>query len=81
MLLDPTSGLDVGAKADVYSLLHKLAGSGTAVVVVSSEIPEVLGLSHRILVMREGQVVAEFPRGSAREDAVLAAAIGEGRDE
>jgi ribose transport system ATP-binding protein len=72
LLLDePTRGVDVGARAELYRLIHELASSGVAVVLVSSEVPEVLGLSDRVLVMREGRMLAEVPAGELTEAAVL----------
>jgi ribose transport system ATP-binding protein len=72
LLLDePTRGVDVGARAELYRLIHELASSGVAVVLVSSEVPEVLGLSDRVLVMREGRLLAEVPAGELTEAAVL----------
>jgi ribose transport system ATP-binding protein len=72
LLLDePTRGVDVGARAELYRLIHELAASGVAVVLVSSEMPEVLGLADRVLVLREGEVVAEAPAGELTEAAVL----------
>ena len=72
---EPTRGIDVGAKVAVYQLMRQLAAEGKAVLVVSSELPEVIGMSDRILVMRDGELVAELPAGSAEHD-VLAAATG-----
>lgn len=72
LLLDePTRGVDVGARAEIYALIRRLADSGAAVVVVSSEIPEVLGLSDRVLVVSEGRVVHEGPAQSIDEHTVL----------
>ena len=65
LLDEPTRGIDVGAKSEIYSIIYQLAEKGIAVVVVSSELPEVLGISDRILVMRQGQIVADLPRGEA----------------
>ena len=73
---EPTRGIDVGAKADVYALLARLASEGTSIIVMSSELPEVLGVSHRVLVMKRRRIVAEFDRESANAEAVLQAAIG-----
>lgn len=73
---EPTRGIDVGAKADVYALLAKLASEGTGIIVMSSELPEVLAVSHRVLVMKRRRIVAEFDRESANAEAVLQAAIG-----
>ncbi len=72
---EPTQGIDVGAKAEIHKLLCDLADTGRAVLLISSELPEVLGMSDRILVMRGGRLVAELPRGSSQE-AVLTAALG-----
>ena len=72
LLLDePTRGVDVGARAEIYALIRRLADEGAAVVVVSSEIPEVLGLSDRVLVVSEGRVVHEGPATAIDEHAVL----------
>jgi ribose transport system ATP-binding protein len=73
---EPTRGIDVGAKVEVYHLMNTLVQSGVAVIMVSSEMPELLGMSDRILVMHEGRLVAEFPRDQATEEKVLAAAMG-----
>ncbi|WP_240658540.1 sugar ABC transporter ATP-binding protein [Microbacterium sp. CPCC 204701] len=72
---EPTRGIDVGAKVAVYQLMRQLAAEGKAVLMVSSELPEVIGMSDRILVMRDGELAAELPAGSAEHD-VLAAATG-----
>ncbi|WP_184809208.1 sugar ABC transporter ATP-binding protein [Actinophytocola algeriensis] len=72
LLLDePTRGVDVGARAELYRLIHELAATGVAVLLVSSEVPEVLGLSDRVLVMREGRVLTEAPAGELTEAAIL----------
>jgi ABC-type sugar transport system ATPase subunit len=71
---EPTVGIDVGAKREIYGLIDALARGGTAVVLVSSELPELLGLCDRIVVLREGRVVREFGRGAAEEDLALAMA-------
>lgn len=72
LLLDePTRGVDVGARAELYRLMHELTASGVAVVLVSSEIPEVLGLADRVLVMREGQVLTERPAAELTEADIL----------
>jgi len=73
---EPTRGIDVGAKAEIYNLMVKLANGGAGIVMVSSELPEVLGMAHRILVIRGGRIVREFARGDATPDAVIAAATG-----
>lgn len=68
---EPTRGIDVGAKAEVHDLLCELAGSGTAVVVISSELPEVLAMADRILVMHEGRITAELSGVEATEETIL----------
>jgi ribose transport system ATP-binding protein len=73
---EPTRGVDVGAKAEIYALMLQLLARGAAIVMVSSELPEVLGLSHRVLVVRHGTIVAEFARADATPAAVIAAAAG-----
>jgi rhamnose transport system ATP-binding protein len=74
---EPTRGIDVGTKAEVHRLLEELAGDGVAILVISSELPEVLRLANRILVMREGRLVAAFDHESASEEAIVAAATGQ----
>jgi ribose transport system ATP-binding protein len=72
LLLDePTRGVDVGARSEIYALVRRLAERGVAVVLVSSEVPEVLGLADRVLVVREGRVVHEAPAGELDEGRVL----------
>lgn len=68
---EPTRGIDVGAKREIYELLQELAESGVGVIMVSSELSEVLGLADRVLVMREGAIVGELARAEASETAVL----------
>src|SRR5207253_316271 len=70
---EPTRGIDVGTKAEVHRLLEELAGDGVAILVVSSELPEVLRLANRILVMREGRLVADFDHADASEQTIVAA--------
>jgi rhamnose transport system ATP-binding protein len=78
MLLDePTRGIDIGAKAEVHRLIAELAAAGMAVLIISSDLPEVLAMSDRILVMREGRIVAEFSRQEATAERVIAAATGQ----
>jgi ribose transport system ATP-binding protein len=74
---EPTRGVDVGAKAQIYDIITALAATGIAVLVISSEIEEVMGLSHRVLVMRRGQLVREFAWGDASRAEVIAAAFGD----
>jgi len=75
VLDEPTRGIDVGAKNEIYQLIFEVAAAGTAVIVVSSELPELLGIADRILVMREGRIAGELPRDQASEQAVLALAL------
>jgi ABC-type sugar transport system ATPase subunit len=72
---EPTRGVDVGAKRQIHQLIARLAGEGMAVLLISSELEEVLGLAHRVLVMRRGHVVAEYASEQATMDRVLAAAF------
>jgi ABC-type sugar transport system ATPase subunit len=74
---EPTRGVDVGAKRAIYDILAELAADGLGVVVISSELEEILGLSHRVLVMRRGRIVAELAGGEMSEGAVLAAAFAD----
>jgi rhamnose transport system ATP-binding protein len=76
ILDEPTRGIDVGAKAEIHRLMSQLAGEGVAILMISSELPEVLGMSDRVLVMREGRLVAEFDRADATSEAVGAAMMG-----
>jgi ribose transport system ATP-binding protein len=73
---EPTRGVDVGAKAEIYTLMLQLLARGAGIVMVSSELPEVLGMSHRILVVRDGKIAAEFARADATPAAVIAVAAG-----
>ena len=70
---EPTRGIDVGAKSEIHALMSRLAGEGLAVLMISSELPEVLGMSDRVLVMHGGRLVGEFDRASATPEAVGAA--------
>jgi len=73
---EPTRGVDVGAKAEIHRLMGELVARGLAILMISSELPEVLGMSDRILVMREGQLVAEFSRDRAEQEEIAAAMMG-----
>jgi D-xylose transport system ATP-binding protein len=73
---EPTRGIDVGAKQEIYAEINKLAETGLAIVLVSSELPEVLGLSDRVIVLHEGRVTGEFTRREATPEKVMAAATG-----
>ena len=75
LLLDePTRGIDVGAKAEIHEIVGRLAAEGVAIVLVSSDLPELLGLSHRVLVLSQGRQTATFPFADATPEAVMAAA-------
>lgn len=76
ILDEPTRGIDVGAKAEIHALMNQLAGQGVGVLMISSDLPEVLGISDRILVMREGRIVREFARQKATQDNIMHAAAG-----
>ena len=73
---EPTRGIDVGAKQEIYAQIDRLASEGLAIVLVSSELPEVLGLSDRILVLHEGRITGEFRRDEATAERVMACATG-----
>jgi ribose transport system ATP-binding protein len=75
LLLDePTRGIDVGAKAEIYNLIRRLVAQGMAIVMTSSELPELLTVSDRIVVLCEGRLTAELPRAQATEEAIMDAA-------
>lgn len=74
---EPTRGIDVGAKSEIHRLMSELAQQGIAILMISSELPEILGMSDRILVMRQGRIVAEFTREEATQEKVAAAMMSE----
>ncbi len=74
---EPTRGIDVGTKSEVHRLLSELAQQGLAILMISSELPEVLGMADRVLVMREGRLTGEFARADATPEAVMYAATAE----
>ena len=76
ILDEPTRGIDIGAKSEIHGLMSQLASEGVGVLMISSELPEVLGVSDRILVMHEGRIVAEFSREEATQDKIMLAATG-----
>ena len=78
MLDEPTRGVDVGAKVVIHRAIAALADAGAAVILISSDLPELVGLSDRIAVMRRGHLIGEIGRADATEAAVLLAANGEG---
>ena len=76
ILDEPTRGVDVGAKKEIYQLINEFKKDGLSILMISSDMPEVLGMSDRVLVMREGKISAEFSREEATQEKLLAAAIG-----
>ncbi|MEU4546287.1 sugar ABC transporter ATP-binding protein [Nonomuraea dietziae] len=77
ILDEPTRGIDVGAKVEIYQLINSLTASGHAVLMISSDLPEVIGMSDRVLVMARGRLVGELPAGEATQDTVMALAVTE----
>jgi rhamnose transport system ATP-binding protein len=76
ILDEPTQGIDVGAKAEIHRLMSELAGRGMAILMISSELPEILGMSDRIAVMHAGRIVGIVDRAEATPESVLAMALG-----
>lgn len=76
ILDEPTRGIDVGAKYEIYSIINELVRQGVAVIMISSELPEVLGMSHRILVLSEGKITAELKHEEATQEKIMYAATG-----
>ena len=76
ILDEPTRGIDVGSKAEIYQIMSDLAEQGVAIIMISSELPEVLGMSDRVMVMREGRIVKVLDRADASEEAVMHYAVG-----
>ncbi len=79
MLDEPTRGIDVGAKLEVYELINRLTAEGKAVILVSSELPELMGMSDRIIMLAEGKIGGEFARADFTQEKLLAAAMGRAR--
>lgn len=73
---EPTRGIDVGAKGEIHSFMNKLVKAGKAVMMISSELPEVIGMSDRVYVMREGRIVAEYDKDNVTQEKVIADAMG-----
>ena len=80
ILDEPTRGIDIGAKVEVHRIISELAASGLAIILISSDLPEVLAMSDRILVMHEGAITAEIGRADATEESVMFAATGQADD-
>jgi ABC-type sugar transport system ATPase subunit len=76
ILDEPTRGIDIGAKVEIHRLLNSLADQGVAIIIISSELEELLGLSDRILVMNEGRIVSEFSRENANRKTIMEWATG-----
>ena len=75
ILDEPTRGIDVGAKYEIYCIINELVASGKSVIMISSELPEVLGMSDRIYVMNEGRIVGEFQQGEASQESIMACTL------
>ncbi len=73
---EPTRGIDVGSKSEIYQIMADLANQGVGIIMISSELPEVLGMSDRIMVMREGRIAKELSRAEASEEAIMLHAVG-----
>ena len=71
---EPTRGIDIGAKAEVHTLLARLARDGMGIIVISSDLPEVLAVSDRVIVVKDGQISRTFPRAHASQEAIMEAA-------
>ena len=76
ILDEPTRGVDVGAKAEIYQIMDDLTKQGKSIIIISTDLPELIGVSDRVIVMREGEIVKEFQRGEANQENVLAYASG-----
>lgn len=81
ILDEPTRGVDVGAKKEIYELINRFKAEGMSIVLVSSEMPEVLGISDRIMVMHEGRITGEFPADEADQEKLMACAVGKSPEE
>ena len=81
ILDEPTRGIDIGVKAEFYDMIGELAASGRAILLISSELPELLALSDRILVMSEGRLTANIPRAEATQEAIMTAAVPRSKKE
>ena len=80
ILDEPTRGIDVGAKAEVHAMIAELAAEGIGIILISSDLPEVLAMSDRVLVMREGRQMAIFDHADATQESVMTAAMGQSSD-
>jgi putative multiple sugar transport system ATP-binding protein len=75
ILDEPTRGIDVGAKYEIYTIINQLAAQGKAVLVISSEMPELLGITDRVYVMNEGRIVGEMPTSEASQEKIMRAIV------
>jgi ABC-type sugar transport system ATPase subunit len=73
---EPTRGIDIGAKAEVHGLMHQLAADGVAILMISSELPEIVHMSDRVLVMHQGRIAGELQREEATQEAIMTLATG-----
>jgi ABC-type sugar transport system ATPase subunit len=73
---EPTRGIDVGSKSEIYQIMHELTKQGVGIIMISSELPEVLGMSDRIMIMRQGTIVKELSRAEASEEEIMKYAVG-----
>ena len=80
ILDEPTRGIDVGAKYEIYTIIRDLAAAGKSIIVVSSEMPELLGITDRILVMNEGRLVGDLPTAEATQEKIMSIIIHSGHD-
>ena len=71
VLDEPTRGIDVGAKYEIYTIINQLAAQGKAILVISSEMPELLGITDRVYVMNEGRIVGEMPTSEASQEKIM----------
>jgi ribose transport system ATP-binding protein len=76
ILDEPTRGVDIGAKQEIYRIINDLLGQGVAILMVSSDLPEALGISDRVIAVRDGRLVKEFTRAEATEQSVMMHAMG-----
>ena len=73
---EPTRGIDVGSKVEIYNLMNQLTASGVAIIMISSELPEILGMSDRILIMHQNQISADLPIAEASQEQIMRYALG-----
>jgi ribose transport system ATP-binding protein len=81
ILDEPTRGVDVGARYEIYQIMNALVEKGVCIIMISSDLPEVLGMSDRILVMHEGVITGEFMKGEATQEKIMACATGAGKQQ